>query len=232
MNSSAIPGRNEFGRNVNGSNGYVTGDLDEMRIYGRALRPEDATTLSANPPTCPPEILQPPIGFTVNPGASVIFAVTAIGGQPLVYQWVKDGKALPEGNGATLPRNNVQPPDAGYYSVIVSNSFGAVTSAPVALTIVFPPPAGLTSISLGIPNYISSASFLNSGYGFVSYRGFGGGPGGVSSTRDGGQTWIASNIGVTNSVNSIQLIDSVAYLAGSGGFSESPPTRAPAGRGL
>ncbi|MSU35920.1 MAG: hypothetical protein EXS36_12615 [Pedosphaera sp.] len=51
VNSAAIPGRNEFGRNVNGSNGYVTGDLDEIRAYGRALRPQGGTTLSANPPT-------------------------------------------------------------------------------------------------------------------------------------------------------------------------------------
>lgn len=124
----------------------------------------------------------------MNPGASVTFAVAAIGGQPLGYQWVKDGTALTTANGTTLPLNNIQSPDAGFYSVIVSNSFGAVTSAPVALTVVFPPPAGLASISLGIPNYISGASFLNSAYGFVSYRAFDGGPGGVSYTRDGGQT--------------------------------------------
>ena len=151
FNGTAIPlpgivnlgggaGLNELGRNISGVNGYVNGDLDEVRIYGRALRAEDALALAANPPDCPPEITQTPANQTVNPGGTAFFSVAAIGATPMTYQWRRNAAPLEGATAATLTIVNAQATNIAEYSVVVGNRFGAVTSAPATLTINTLPP--------------------------------------------------------------------------------------------
>ena len=87
-----------------------------------------------------PQITAQPQPVTTNVGATVVFRVAATGTPPLFYQWLRDNAPLANsGNfgGATstnLVLSNVQLADSGHsYSVIVSNVFQAVTSAPPAL---------------------------------------------------------------------------------------------------
>jgi hypothetical protein len=88
-----------------------------------------------------PIILSHPLSFNHAPGSAVTFAVTATGSQPLAYRWQFNGTNLAEGGriiGATnrtLTISNVSTNDAGSYTVVVTNSFGSVTSLPATLTV-------------------------------------------------------------------------------------------------
>jgi hypothetical protein len=77
-------------------------------------------------------------------GGSVTFTAVATGASPLGYQWQKNGVALNDGGNvsgsatASLTISNVTGSDAAGYSVVVSSSFGNVTSAAAGLTVLDP----------------------------------------------------------------------------------------------
>lgn len=84
----------------------------------------------------PPSITNQPASRSVLAGASqVSFTVGASGTAPLRYQWRKDGTKLNDATNATYSIYNVQLSHAGDYTVVVTNSFGAVTSAVATLTV-------------------------------------------------------------------------------------------------
>ena len=83
----------------------------------------------------PPAITVPPQKRTVVAGTDYTFAVTASGSAPLNYQWRKDGSNLADKTNSTLALTAVQTNAAGAYSVVITNVEGAVTSAPVLLTV-------------------------------------------------------------------------------------------------
>jgi len=93
----------------------------------------------------PPAITNPPMAQAVVLTSNATFTVSASGTAPLGYQWKKNGTSLADGgsvtgaNGATLSLANVQTNDSGAYQVIVANSYGSATSAPVTLTVLLPP---------------------------------------------------------------------------------------------
>jgi hypothetical protein len=58
----------------------------------------------------------------------------------LSYQWYFNGSnSLANGTDATLVLSNVTTTDSGEYSLVVSNPYGSVTSAPALITVVLPP---------------------------------------------------------------------------------------------
>jgi hypothetical protein len=61
----------------------------------------------------------------------------------LAFQWRKDGVPLPGGEAAILSLHGVQLTDAGDYSVVVTNRFGAATSAAARLTVRPASPVGV-----------------------------------------------------------------------------------------
>ena len=68
---------------------------------------------------------------------------------PASYQWFFDGTiALAGATSPTLSLVNVQPAEAGTYSVAMSNLFGSVTSSPALLTVQIPPFIGRQPIGL------------------------------------------------------------------------------------
>ena len=88
-----------------------------------------------------PDIAQQPADQSLSAGGTAAFSVTAVGGQPLTYQWQKGGVNLSD-NGriagastASLNISNLALGDAGSYSVRVSNTYGAITSAVAVLTV-------------------------------------------------------------------------------------------------
>jgi uncharacterized delta-60 repeat protein len=82
-----------------------------------------------------PIITTSPVAQINSLGGSATFTVTAAGAQPLSYQWIKGTAAVPGATTATLTISNVQPTDAGSYSVIVTNANGSVTSSAAALVV-------------------------------------------------------------------------------------------------
>jgi hypothetical protein len=90
-----------------------------------------------------PVIAIQPESLTVTNGDPAVFAVTATGSPPLLYQWQKNGVGLTNGgniagsSSAALTLSTTGANDAGSYDVIVTNSYGSVTSSVVALNVVF-----------------------------------------------------------------------------------------------
>jgi len=67
------------------------------------------------------------------------FNITAVGAEPLSYRWYFNGtNLLTEETSAQLNLMNLQPGQGGSYSVIVSNAFGSVNSAPARLVVLDP----------------------------------------------------------------------------------------------
>jgi hypothetical protein len=82
-----------------------------------------------------PVITRPPLNLRAGFGASADFTVTVVGGPPLSYQWLFDGRPIWGGTNSALHLAYVQPSQAGTYAVIVSNAFGTATSSQATLTV-------------------------------------------------------------------------------------------------
>jgi hypothetical protein len=82
-----------------------------------------------------PTIAAQPQSQTVNAGGSVTLTVEASGTPAPTYQWSRNGSALPGATAATLTLTNVQPANAGTYTVTVTNSAGTITSRAASLTV-------------------------------------------------------------------------------------------------
>lgn len=101
-------------------------------------RPHLARLWGGSPPV-PPSLITQPISVTCNAGGRATFAVLVAGGAPLSYQWLFNGEPLSPAASLTGTTSNVltvasaQFGNAGAYSVVVTNAFGCVTSAPAAL---------------------------------------------------------------------------------------------------
>jgi len=84
----------------------------------------------------PPTITQQPASQAALQGNNVMFSVAANSVAPLGYQWWFDGtNSIAGATNATLVLTNVQISEAGFYSVVVTNSAGSVTSYMAGLTI-------------------------------------------------------------------------------------------------
>lgn len=115
-----------------------------------------------------PTITAQPQDKIVNIGTDVSFTVMAGGTAPLLYQWKKDGSALPGATSATLALNFVLGEHAGRYSVIVSNAAGSVESNAAELIVAGPP--GIVRVATG-----AYTSFLVDGEGKLLAAGANGG---------------------------------------------------------
>jgi hypothetical protein len=94
--------------------------------------------------TAPIIVAQPQNALVTN-GAPASFSVLAVGVRPLLYQWLAGTNDLSDageftGSGTSnLFINPVGTNDVGFYSVIVSNAYGVVTSSVAALAVGTPP---------------------------------------------------------------------------------------------
>ena len=83
-----------------------------------------------------PRILAKPLGDVALQGDEITLSVGAEGAQPLEYQWMLNGVNVSGGTNADLDITDVQPKQAGAYTVVVSNTFGSVTSDPAPLEVI------------------------------------------------------------------------------------------------
>ncbi len=97
----------------------------------------------------PPSIVTQPQSQAVGLGSNVTFSVVANGSAPLNYQWRLGGTNLAGATGSALALVNVQPADAGNYSVRVTNAFGSILSSEATLTVVQGAPGTLININFG-----------------------------------------------------------------------------------
>lgn len=99
-------------------------------------------SVTSNPATLnvwvAPTIVTSPSSQTVATGTSVMFSVVATG-NPLNYQWHKDGVDLAGATASNLTLSGVSAADNGDYTVTVSNSLGSVASGTATLAVFVPP---------------------------------------------------------------------------------------------
>jgi hypothetical protein len=85
--------------------------------------------------TQPPAISAQPQNQMLLRGSNATFVVSATG-TSLTYQWYWNGtQAIASATDTQLTLTNVQPAQAGNYSVVITNSWGAITSAAAQLTV-------------------------------------------------------------------------------------------------
>ena len=82
-----------------------------------------------------PVITSGPVDLEVSVGETANFSVEAGGGGLLTFQWSKNGLFLANAKLAELILANAQNPDAGSYSVFVSNELGSIESNSANLTV-------------------------------------------------------------------------------------------------
>ena len=82
-----------------------------------------------------PRILTQPQAARLPQGWNAYFDVSAEGPPPLRFQWRRSGTAISGATNAQYVRTNLTTGGAGNYTVVVSNNFGAVTSAVAVLTV-------------------------------------------------------------------------------------------------
>lgn len=129
--------------------------------YGEATPPSNLTNVYAvsagqyiswalRDPTSDPVINTQPASQTVLFGTAVTFTVGASGGQPITYQWRKDGANIPGATGSSYTISNCSAGDSGSYTVVVTNAFASVTSnvATLTATTTIPPSAAIISITV------------------------------------------------------------------------------------
>ncbi len=125
------------------------GLLDDVAVFSGALAQEQIQTVMSGDFSAfvggPGRILSQPQSQTVPAGATATFTAGASGQPPLQYQWSRNGNALGSGTNATLVLPNVQPAQAGAYTVSVSNSQGGDISSAAQL-LVYNPRAQLVGL--------------------------------------------------------------------------------------
>ncbi|MGA2865423.1 MAG: choice-of-anchor tandem repeat GloVer-containing protein [Verrucomicrobiota bacterium] len=93
----------------------------------------------------PPPIIVAPQSQTIEAGGSVAFRIEVANLGPVAYQWIFNGtNALDGATNSVLQLANLQLAQAGAYAVVVTNSYGAVTSAPAILDVI---PLGTTPVA-------------------------------------------------------------------------------------
>ncbi len=162
--STTTPPISPTGFTIGSANGvrYFQGAIDEVRLYNRALSADEVVFLADGLP----RILQQPSAANIILSSNYVFTVVA-GPPGLNYQWQKDGINLSDGlqiSGATtsaLSISNVTPADGASYDVVITNSYGSVTSSNAILTV-------LTTNSLadGLVAYYPFNSNANDASGF------------------------------------------------------------------
>lgn len=96
--------------------------------------------LTQPPPATPPSIITQPQDQTVPTASNAVFVVAATGSPVLSYQWSFNGTNIKDATNALLLLPTVVPDQAGNYSVLITNSFGAVNSSNAILTVLPPVP--------------------------------------------------------------------------------------------
>ena len=202
---------------IGAGNAYSTlfapfsGGVDEVAYYGRALSPNQVMghyLLAGYGNSQAPLITQDLMPQVAYVGTTFSLQAAVVGSIPLTYQWYKGGSPVPGGSGTTYCATNlfawtftnIQPSDAGSYSLGVSNSAGTNTTATVSLTVAALP-------------QISAVSLLGSGGGFqLRFSG----PAGQSY-----RIWTSTNLALTPIETTWTLLNNNTFSGSVDTFTDS-----------
>ncbi len=166
FNGATIPGANGVSYMISHAQPTNAGNYSVM-AYTPAIPPYPVASAYSSSATLtvlvPPSIVVPPLTQTAEVGSTVVLGVSTEGDSPLTFQWFFNGSQA-VGPATTNPLLNltaVQPSQAGQYTVVVTNLWGAVTSAPAVVSVISPVPRRLVP---GIALTAQPASWINVDY--------------------------------------------------------------------
>ncbi|MBO4714815.1 MAG: immunoglobulin domain-containing protein [Verrucomicrobia bacterium] len=133
-NSSMISGATSSSYTISSVNTSDAGSYFVVVSNSAGSVTSSVATLTVNAPVAPVIVTQP-VSQTVDVGQNVRFSVVATGTEPLNYQWLKNGAAIPGATSSSYTISSAKMEDAGNYMVIVSNSVGMAVSNPATLTV-------------------------------------------------------------------------------------------------
>jgi hypothetical protein len=113
-----------------------------------------------------PFIVQNPAGTNAQAGSTFSLKVVADGTAPLFFQWRHQGNDLADHKNLsgvhtdTLTFHNLQPSQMGTYAAVVSNAYGAVTSAPAHVIVLDNPRVVLLGDGQGLTGHIGGVISL------------------------------------------------------------------------
>ena len=105
-------------------------------------------TLTVNPTGIAPVITMQPVSQMVIAGNAATFAATASGTPAPSFQWRKNGANISGAIGTSYSLSSVAPGDEGSYTVVVSNSAGAMTSDDASLSVIIAPANAVVSFAI------------------------------------------------------------------------------------
>lgn len=138
---SLLPSTHELSvgnRQTSSGSGYnlpFQGEIDDVRIYARALSANEVASIYALAPPFAPVVYRQPANATNFTGTSVTFSPGVDGSDPLLFQWKKNNVSIPGATNASLTLNNIQPGDGANYSLFATNSLGSTNTAAATLTV-------------------------------------------------------------------------------------------------
>jgi len=156
----------------------------------------------------PPVVTSPPASQSVIAGNNALFTVAATGTAPLSYQWQFNGGPVGGATTTSLTIAGAQPANQGSYTVVVTNSAGAVTSAVAVLTVLLPP--SITAQPTSLTNNIGTTagfSLTATGTSPLNYQWRLNGVNLANGTRISGAT------GPAITISGIQSADGGSYTA-------------------
>lgn len=83
----------------------------------------------------PPRLLSPLPSGTIAAGESVALVPFVRGSDPMIFQWVKDGRTIPGATNRALDLDSVDARASGSYSVIIANPVGNTSSASASIEV-------------------------------------------------------------------------------------------------
>ncbi len=121
-----------------------------------------------------PQILMQPQPLTIPATTPAVFSVSAVGTEPLAYQWRKNGTAIAGATGTSLMIPSPTAGDAADYDVVITADGVQTTSVKASLALTAPPPRPIihqqpagVSVPAGSPGLLS---LLVSGAPPLSYQ--------------------------------------------------------------
>lgn len=110
-------------------------NTNSMITFSNLARNVEMDYFSVVDQTAAPSIMSQPSPLSTESGGSATFTVNAAGTLPLTYQWYSESGPLTGQTNLSLLISVATTNQSGNYFVVISNSFGMVTSTVVSLTV-------------------------------------------------------------------------------------------------
>ena len=183
----------------------ISGACDMDVFNGTAAQLVTALVVGTNPPPLTVTFTSP-LHRAVDTAGSAVFSATATGPLPLKYQWRLNGTNVINATNATINLANAQTTNSGFYTLVVTNASGSVTSRPVSL-LVYPPQVTMFADNFDVNtagNWIYNTSSGDNAVTFnfdYSALGIPSAPNATNGTTRGVQVQANLSLGTTNALS-------------------------------